>query len=91
MADPTRRGATIVGEALTFDDVLLLPGHSTVHPRDTDVRTRLTRSIELRSPSSRRPWTRSPSPGWPLRWPGGGLGIIHKNLSRSARPRKWTG
>ena len=31
--------AVIVKESLTFDDVLLVPGHSTVHPKDTPVRT----------------------------------------------------
>ncbi len=36
--------------ALTFDDVLLKPGHSEVMPSETDVRTRLTRGIELKIP-----------------------------------------
>ena len=38
------------GYALTFDDVLLVPRHSTVHPRDVDVSTRFSRSIELKIP-----------------------------------------
>eukprot|EP01037_Dinobryon_pediforme_P030030 gene30030-33932_t len=37
-------------EALTFDDVLLLPGHSEVMPGETDVRSRVTREIELNLP-----------------------------------------
>jgi IMP dehydrogenase len=37
-------------EALTFDDVLLLPAHSTVLPRDVDLCSRLTRDIELKIP-----------------------------------------
>ncbi len=37
-------------EALTFDDVLLLPGYSTVLPRDVDVSTYLTRNIRLNIP-----------------------------------------
>src|SRR5438132_669351 len=36
--------------ALTFDDVLLVPGHSITHPRDVDTSSRFTRSIELRIP-----------------------------------------
>ena len=40
----------IVQEALTFDDVLLLPAHSTVLPKDVSLNTRLTRSIELKIP-----------------------------------------
>jgi len=43
--------------ALTFDDVLLVPRHSTVHPRNVDVRSRFTRGIPLNIPSWRRPWT----------------------------------
>ncbi|MGZ3440513.1 MAG: IMP dehydrogenase, partial [Polyangia bacterium] len=37
-------------EALTFDDVLLLPAESEVLPRDVDVRTRLTERISLQMP-----------------------------------------
>jgi IMP dehydrogenase len=40
----------IIQEALTFDDVLLVPAHSTVLPRDVDLTTPLTRSIELKIP-----------------------------------------
>ena len=36
--------------ALTFDDVLLVPRHSTVHPRSVDVRSRFTRTIPLNIP-----------------------------------------
>jgi len=45
-------------EALTFDDVLLVPAESDVLPKDVDVRTELTATIPLANPiSSRRPWT----------------------------------
>ena len=40
----------ILGEGLTFDDVLLVPRHSTVHPTHTDVGTKLTREISLAIP-----------------------------------------
>ena len=40
----------IAKEALTFDDVLLVPGHSTVLPHTASLRTKLTRSVELNIP-----------------------------------------
>ena len=40
----------IIQEALTFDDVLLVPAHSTVLPRDVEMKTRLTRDITLNIP-----------------------------------------
>lgn len=40
----------IIQEALTFDDVLLVPAHSTVLPRDVELKTRLTREISLNIP-----------------------------------------
>ena len=40
----------VVQEALTFDDVLLIPAHSTVLPRDVSLETRLTRNITLNIP-----------------------------------------
>jgi hypothetical protein len=50
MPDASRRAPDSIPEALTFDDVLLYPGHSKVHPRDTKVATDLTRSIRLSIP-----------------------------------------
>src|SRR6266849_2620702 len=40
----------VIQKALTFDDVLLLPAHSRVLPRDVSLKTRLTRKLELNSP-----------------------------------------
>jgi IMP dehydrogenase len=40
----------ILGEGLTFDDVLLVPGHSLVHPRDTSLVSFLTAKISLQIP-----------------------------------------
>jgi hypothetical protein len=41
---------TEMATALTFDDVLLVPAYSAVHPRDVDVRTRFSRRIALNIP-----------------------------------------
>src|SRR5690606_37702311 len=49
MAEKPRR-ERIVQEALTFDDVLLIPAHSVVHPKDTDVSSLATRGIALNIP-----------------------------------------
>ncbi|PVV05844.1 MAG: hypothetical protein B6D77_17640, partial [gamma proteobacterium symbiont of Ctena orbiculata] len=40
----------VIEEALTFDDVLLVPAHSLVLPKDVDLRTKLTRGINLSIP-----------------------------------------
>jgi IMP dehydrogenase len=74
----------IVQEALTFDDVLLLPAHSTVLPKDVDLNTRLTRDIELNIPllSSAMDTVTEARLAIAMAQEGG-IGIIHKNLSIS--------
>ena len=47
---PKENAMRLVQKALTFDDVLLLPAHSTVLPRDVNLETRLTQSISLNLP-----------------------------------------
>jgi IMP dehydrogenase len=70
-----------VGEGLTFDDVLLVPDFSEVHPRDTEVSTRITRSIELRIPLvSAAMDTVTESRMAIALAREGGLGVIHKNM-----------
>jgi len=71
----------ILAEALTYDDVYLVPAHSSVLPRDVDTSTRLTRDIRLNIPvvssamdtvtEARLAITMAQS---------GGIGIIHKNM-----------
>jgi len=69
-------------EALTFDDVLLLPAHSTVLPRDVDLRSQLTREIELRIPLlSAAMDTVTESRLAIALAQEGGIGIVHKNLT----------
>ncbi len=69
-------------EGLTFDDVLLLPAHSRILPRDVDLTTRLTRSINLNIPlvsAAMDTVTEARTAICMAR--EGGLGFIHKNLS----------
>lgn len=72
----------IVQEALTFDDVLLLPAHSAILPRDVDLRTRLTRTIRLNMPllSAAMDTVTEARTAIALAQEGG-LGVIHKNLT----------
>lgn len=69
-------------EGLTFDDVLLIPAHSTVLPRDVDLATRLTRNISLNIPLvSAAMDTVTEARAAICMAREGGLGFIHKNLS----------
>jgi IMP dehydrogenase len=68
--------------ALTFDDVLLVPQHSTVLPTAVDVSTRLTRNIRLNVPLLSAAMDTVTESGLAIAMAQlGGLGIIHKNLS----------
>jgi IMP dehydrogenase len=81
MNRPDAPSARFVGEGLTFDDVLLVPRRSEVHPSATDVRTQLTRSISLTIPliaAAMDTVTESRMAIAMARQ--GGMGIIHKNM-----------
>ena len=72
----------ILRDSLTFDDVLLVPGHSTVHPKDTVVRSSLTAEIELQIPLLTAAMDTVTESGMAIAIARqGGLGVIHKNLS----------
>jgi IMP dehydrogenase len=72
----------ITEEALTFDDVLLLPAHSTVLPHDASLRTRVTSEIELNIPLvSAAMDTVTESKMAIALAQEGGLGFIHKNMT----------
>ena len=75
--------------ALTFDDILLLPGFSDFLPKDADPRTRVTRDLELRIP------VLSAAMDTVTEWRTavtmareGGLGIIHKNFTPAEQARE---
>ena len=67
--------------ALTFDDVLLQPGHSEVMPGETDVRTRIAGDIDLNMPIlSAAMDTVTESRLAIAMAQAGGIGVIHRNL-----------
>src|SRR5882672_12690360 len=69
------------GEGLTFDDVLLLPAFSQVLPRETDIRSKLTKKITLNIPmlSAAMDTVTEASLAIALAREGG-IGILHKNM-----------
>ena len=72
----------ILGQGLTFDDVLLVPNYSEVLPKEVEIKTKLTKNIALSIPfMSAAMDTVTESPMAIEMAKLGGLGIIHKNLS----------
>ncbi len=72
----------LLERALTFDDVLLVPAHSNVMPRDVSLSTKLTRAITLNIPLvSAAMDTVTEAPLAIALAQEGGIGIIHKNMS----------
>ncbi len=76
----------VVQKALTFDDVLLLPAHSTVVPRDVSLQTRLTPSITLNIPllSAAMDTVTEARLAIAIAQEGG-MGIVHKNMPPRAQ------
>src|SRR5260370_6567815 len=67
--------------ALTFDDVLLVPRHSTIHPRSVDTRSRFTRAIPLHIPLVSAAMDTVTEAEMAIAMAReGGIGVIHKNM-----------
>ena len=71
-----------IRDALTFDDVLLQPGHSEVLPSDVDISTQLTREIALKLPLVSAAMDTVTEHRLAITMAqAGGIGVIHKNFS----------
>ena len=76
----------ILQKALTFDDVLLVPAHSAVLPRDVTLKTRLTREIELNIPLMSAAMDTVTEARLAIAIAQeGGIGIVHKNMTAQAQ------
>jgi len=72
----------LFGEGLTFDDVLLMPAYSEILPRDTDIRSQLTKSITLNVPMLSAAMDTVTEANLAIALAReGGIGILHKNMS----------
>lgn len=71
-----------VREGLTFDDILLVPAYSKVHPRNVNLKSKITRNIEVNTPVvSAAMDTVTESSMAIAMAQSGGIGVIHKNMS----------
>ncbi len=71
-----------ISEGLTFDDILLVPGASSVHPNDVDLSTQLTASVRLSIPLVSSPMDTVTEHRTSICMAQeGGIGFVHKNLS----------
>jgi IMP dehydrogenase len=79
----------LIQEALTFDDVLLVPAHSRVLPNEVDFHTKLTREIDLRIPLVSAAMDTVTESRLAIAMAlEGGIGIIHKNMSAERQARE---
>ncbi len=73
-----------MAEGITFDDVLVIPSRSNLEPKETDIKSRFSRHINLNTPISSAPMdtvTEAEMAVAMSRY--GGIGIIHRNISRN--------
>lgn len=76
----------IIGKGITFDDVLLVPGYSEVIPNDIDLRTQLTKKIQLQIPLMSSGMDTVTEHRMAIAMARqGGIGVIHKNMSIEAQ------
>ncbi len=79
----------ILGEGLTYDDVLLVPAYSEVLPREVDIRSRFSRNIQLNTPivSAAMDTVTNAELAIAIAQQGG-IGVIHKNMSAQAQAKE---
>jgi len=76
-------------DALTFDDVLLVPAHSAIMPKDVDLRTQLTRDIQLNIPLLSAAMDTVTESRFAIALAlEGGIGIVHKNMTPAQQARE---
>lgn len=81
--------AKVLGESLTFDDVLLVPRRAAIHPREIDVCTRLTADIAVNIPLLSAPMDTVTESSLAIALAQeGGIGFIHRNLSPEEQTRE---
>lgn len=82
----SKHNSRLLLEALTYDDVLLVPDYSAVLPKDTSTTTRLTRNIELKIPLVSAAMDTVTEANMAIAMAlEGGMGMIHKNMSFDAQ------
>src|SRR5688572_1248232 len=81
----------VVQKALTFDDVLLIPAHSNVLPREVSLKSKLTRGIPLNIPLFSAAMDPVPEARLAIALAQeGGIGIVHKNMPAKAQAAEVT-
>ncbi len=81
--------AKVVGQGLTYDDVLVVPRRANVHPREIDVSTQLTPKIRINIPLVSAPMDTVTESSLAIALAQeGGIGIIHRNLSVEEQARE---
>src|SRR5436190_17089914 len=84
-----RHTSKILRDAITFDDVLLIPARSDFIPGEADTHTKLTRAIELNIPLISAPMDTVTEAALAIALAQeGGIGVIHKNLSVENQARE---
>ena len=79
----------IVGEGLTYDDVLLIPAYSEVLPRDVQLSSQFSRNITLKTPVISAAMDTVTGSAMAIAMARqGGIGVIHKNMTIAAAGRR---